>query len=71
MQLCVSRAVRVLAVMVAGGGCLAGCAGAGERLPLCSGRPLPINVAAATAVAADPGRGQVAVAREGGRPDAR
>jgi hypothetical protein len=70
MQRRVAHAVRVLAAVVASGVCLAGCAGSGERLPQCSGRPVPINRVTATAVAADPGHGQVAVAREGGRTDA-
>jgi hypothetical protein len=42
MSIRVSRAVRAWAVLVAGTG-LAGCASSGERLPQCTGKPVPIN----------------------------
>ena len=50
----VARGVRVLVVVFATGCGLVGCAGSGERLPQCTGKPVPINslipaVATATA----------------------
>jgi len=47
MSRCVSRRVRAWAVgwvVAVGCGGLAGCAGSGERLPQCRGRPQPINL---------------------------
>jgi len=39
----VARALRVLVVVFAVGWGVVGCAGSGERLPTCKGRPVPIN----------------------------